>query len=78
MSDVVEKAPEAAPAAKPEQMVIDTKNVSPEQRVAILRHVHTFFATFDRVPGSLASQWGNALDALAVVANALTAELPKK
>jgi len=69
-----EKPAQAAPA---QPMVIDANNVSAEQRLAILKHVYGFFSAYDRVPGALASQWGNALDALAVVVNSLTTEASK-
>lgn len=52
-------------------MQIDPNNMTLEQQIAILKSVHTFFSTFDRVPGLLASDWGNNLNALALVANSL-------
>ena len=65
-------AAQAAPAGAAQPLVIDVNNVTAAQRLAILRSVHGFFANYDRVPGGLASQWGNALDALAVVINSET------
>lgn len=42
-----------------------------EQEISALRSVHQFLAEYDRVPGSLASKWSQALDTIAVVANSL-------
>jgi hypothetical protein len=74
MTSVIQTPP---PGEKfePQPMMIDVNNITPQQKVAILHHVHTFFATFDRVPGALAKQWANALDALAVLANYETKSL---
>jgi hypothetical protein len=58
---------EAAPKQAPIQ--IDVNNITQEQKITLLRHVHTFFSNFDRVPGSFAAQWANSLDALAVLCN---------
>lgn len=48
-----------------------TQVLSVEQEIGALRRVHEFMASFDRVPGSHAAQWGQALDTIAVVANSL-------
>lgn len=84
MTGVVQSPPPAveaevvpAAATKSEPMVIDVNNVTAAQRVAILRSVHGFFSNYDRVPGALAEQWGNALNALAVVVNSETQLLQK-
>lgn len=45
-----------------------------EQEINALRSVHQFLGNFDRVPGFLSSQWSQALDAIAVVANSLIAK----
>lgn len=45
-----------------------------EQEINALRSVHQFFGNFDRVPGFLSSQWSQALDSIAVVANSLIAK----
>ena len=48
--------------------------LTPEQEINALRTAHQFFSNFDRVPGFLANQWSQALDAVAVVANSLIAK----
>ena len=50
------------------------KILTAEQEIVALRAVHQFLNAFDRVPGSLASQWGQAVDTVAVVANSLIAK----
>lgn len=70
-------APENVQASGPEPLVIDVNNVTAPQRLAILRSVFSFFSEYDRVPGGLAKQWGNALEALVVVINAETKDLQK-
>ena len=50
------------------------KILTAEQEIAALRAVHQFLNAFDRVPGSLAGQWGQAVDTVAVVANSLIAK----
>jgi hypothetical protein len=42
-----------------------------EQEINVLRNAHTFFNNFNQVPGFAAAQWGQALDAIALVANSL-------
>lgn len=47
------------------------QDLSQEQEIGALRSAHQFFSNFPNVPGHAASNWGQALDALAVVANSL-------
>ena len=47
------------------------QELSQEQEIGTLRSAHQFFSNFPNVPGHAASNWGQALDALAVVANSL-------
>lgn len=49
----------------------ETVTLTTEQEIGALRAAHQFFSNFDRVPGFLASQWSQALDTIAVVANSL-------
>jgi hypothetical protein len=53
---------------------VTVQALTAEQEIAALRSVHTFLSTFDRVPGSMATTWGQALDTIAVVANSLIAK----
>jgi hypothetical protein len=50
------------------------QKLTADQEIQALRVAHQFFSTFDRVPGFLANQWSQALDAVAVVANSLIAK----
>ena len=47
------------------------QELSQEQEIGALRSAHQFFSNFPNVPGHAASNWGQSLDALAVVANSL-------
>lgn len=67
---VVENTEQAAEVAVQETSQ-PSQVLAPEQEVGALRRVHEFMTNFDRVPGSLAVQWGQALDTIAVVANSL-------
>lgn len=51
--------------------------LSAEQEINTLRAVHQFLSNFDRVPGFMTSQWSQALDAIAVVANSLISKTPQ-
>lgn len=59
------------------ELSIEPQTLAPEQEVGALRKVHEFLSEFDRVPGSLSSQWAQMLDTVAVVANSLLAKLPR-
>lgn len=50
---------------------VTIQTLTAEQEINALRSVHTFLSNFDRVPGSMATTWGQALDTIAVVANSL-------
>lgn len=50
------------------------QKLSADQEINALRSVHKFLSDFDRVPGALATTWGQALDTIAVVANSLIAK----
>jgi hypothetical protein len=50
------------------------QKLTAEQEINALRSVHKFLSEFDRVPGALATTWGQALDTIAVVANSLIAK----
>lgn len=50
------------------------QQLTSEQEIQTLRNVHTFLTNYDRVPGSLANQWAQVLDAIALVANSLIAK----
>lgn len=54
-----------------ETAAVSTPSLTTEQEINALRAAHQFFSNFDRVPGFLASQWSQALDTIAVVANSL-------
>lgn len=53
---------------------VTLQKLTPDQEINALRGVHKFLSDFDRVPGSLASTWAQALDTIAVVANSLIAK----
>jgi len=55
----------AAPAQPPVQ------ELTSEQEILVLRQAHDFFGNFNAVPGFTATKWGQALDAIALVANSL-------
>lgn len=57
--------------ASTETTAVSTPSLTTEQEINALRAAHQFFSNFDRVPGFLASQWSQALDTIAVVANSL-------
>lgn len=50
---------------------VTLSELTASEEIAVLRNVHTFLSNFDRVPGSLANQWAQTLDAVAIVANSL-------
>lgn len=50
------------------------QKLTAEQEINALRSVHQFLSSFDRVPGALATTFGQALDTIAVVANSLIAK----
>ena len=45
--------------------------LSVAEEINALRNVHVFLSNFDRVPGALAAEWAQTLDAIAIVANSL-------
>jgi len=47
------------------------QELTAEQEIQVLRQAHEFFGNFNAVPGFAASKWGQALDAIALVANSL-------
>ena len=53
------------------EVAVSTPVLTAEQEINALRAAHQFFSNFDRVPGFLASQWSQALDTIAVVANSI-------
>jgi len=53
------------------ETTVQLQTLTAEQEIGALRSVHTFLSNFDRVPGSMAATWGQALDTIAVVANSL-------
>ena len=64
-----------ASAAAPQQAApVPAQKLTAEQEVGALRAAHSFFSNFDRVPGSFANPWAQALDAIAIVANSLIAK----
>lgn len=56
---------------------VKVEPLTQEQEINALRNVHTFLSSYDRVPGALANQWAQVLDAVALVANSLISKLPK-
>jgi len=50
------------------------QKLTAEQEINALRSVHKFLSDFDRVPGTLATTFGQALDTIAIVANSLIAK----
>lgn len=50
---------------------IEIQELTQQQEIGALRAAHSFFSSFTGVPGHSAAQWGQALDAIAVVANSL-------
>lgn len=59
----------AAQTASPQPSPV--QELTAEQEINALRAAHQFFGNFPNVPGFAAANWGQALDALAVVANSL-------
>lgn len=57
---------------------IDPNNLTEEQRVNILKGLHSFLANYDRVPGFMAFDWAKQLDGLAIVINSLSNPPSKK
>lgn len=53
------------------EVSISSPTLTTTQEINALRAAHQFFSNFDRVPGFAASQWSQALDTIAVVANSL-------
>ena len=53
------------------EVEVSTPTLTTTQEINALRAAHQFFSNFDRVPGFAASQWSQALDTIAVVANSL-------
>lgn len=53
------------------QAEVKLTSLTANEEISVLRNVHTFLSNFDRVPGSLANQWAQTLDAIAIVANSL-------
>ena len=53
------------------EVSVATPTLTTAQEINALRAAHQFFSNFDRVPGFAASQWSQALDTIAVVANSL-------
>lgn len=47
------------------------QELTPDQEIQVLRSAHEFFGNFNGVPGFAATKWGQALDAIALVANSL-------
>lgn len=86
MSEQAVEVPAAEASATPveadgvaaQPRTIDVNNMSGADRAAVLRSVHNFLSSYDRVPGALALQWGNCLDALGLVINSLVVEEQKK
>mgnify|MGYP006943718901 CR=1 FL=1 len=70
MSKKTKTAPAATatPTPAPQPQI---QELSPEQEINALRAAHQFFGNFPNVPGHAAANWGQALDALAIVANSL-------
>ena len=62
----------AQDAAQPQQ-----RSLNKQEQIQALTAAHRFFSDFDRVPGSAANVWAQALDTIAVVANSLIAETQK-
>ena len=58
------------------EVSVSAPPLTTEQEINALRAAHQFFSNFDRVPGFLASQWSQALDTIAVVANSLISKNP--
>jgi hypothetical protein len=46
-----------------------------EKQLTALANVYAFFSNFNGVPGSLASEWGKALEVIAAVAKAVQSEV---
>lgn len=57
------------------QTVAGQEELTKEKQLQLLKHAHAFFAEFNGVPGKLAFQWSQALDAIALVANKLNQEI---
>jgi hypothetical protein len=53
------------------EVAVTSPTLTTTQEINALRATHEFFSNFDRVPGFAASQWSQALDTIAVVANSL-------
>lgn len=52
----------------------EVQKLSKEEQANALRQVYLFLSEFNGVPGKLATQWGKALDTVAVVVNNLMEE----
>jgi hypothetical protein len=48
------------------------QKLTKQQKIETLRQVHQFLSTFDRVPGILAQQWAQVLQAVALVCDNIT------
>lgn len=68
MSKKTKKETQSAETSVPSPQV---QELTTEQEINALKQAHKFFAEYTGVPGFLATNWGQALDTIAIVANSL-------